>query len=127
MTHPIAILRHEEPVRFDSDRLEALCAEHGDDTAEEIIARALEQIAIKLAALEALYQAGDREEMDKLCNSLTRVARQIGMTTLARVARDVQACLRLDNPVNLAAVLHRLMRIGDSSVHAIWSVEDVSV
>lgn len=123
----VATLRHEEAVRFDADRLEALCLEHGDDTAEKVIAHALEQIAIKMASLEALFEANVYKEMDQVCSSLTIVAAQIGMTSLSRVARDVRACLKADDMVGLNATMGRLMRIGDNSVHAIWSVEDISV
>jgi hypothetical protein len=127
MTHPIAILKHEEAVRFDADRLETLCKEYGEAEAEQVIARALEQVAHKMAAVEALYHAGRLQELDRLCASLTMVAGQIGMTTMARVSRDVRACVAGGNPASLAATLRRLQRIGDNSVHAIWSLEDISV
>jgi hypothetical protein len=123
----VASLRHEEAVRFDADRLEALCREHGDDAAEKVIAHALEQIAIKMASLEALFEAKAHTDMERVCSSLTIVAAQIGMTSLSRVARDVRACLKVDDMVGVHATMGRLMRIGDNSVHAIWSLEDVSL
>lgn len=127
MTHPVIKLRHEEPVCFDADRLEALCQEVGETEAELVIARALEQIAIKLAALKAYHTMGEFTEMDKTCSSLAKVAGEIGMTTLARVSRDVRACLPTGNAAAIGATLDRLMRIGGNSAHSIWSLEDISV
>ena len=127
MTHPVIKLRHEEAVCFDADRLESLCQEFGDIEAEQVIARALEQIAIKLAALKAYHAMGDATEMDKTCASLSVVAGQIGMTSLARVARDVRGCLKVGNAAAIGATLDRLLRIGDNSAHTIWSLDDISV
>lgn len=123
----VAMLRHQEAVRFDAERLEALCRDHGEDAAEKVIARALEQIAIKMASLEALFFENSYQEMGQICSSLTRIAAQIGMTSIARVARDVCTCIEEDDSVAIAATMGRLQRIGDNSVHAIWSVEDISV
>lgn len=127
MMESVATLRYEEAVRFDAERLEALCKDYGEDAAEKVIARALEQIAIKMAALDALYFEKSYQDMDRMCSSLTLVAGQIGMTSMARVARDVRACIKENDVVGIAATMGRLRRIGDNSVHAIWSVEDISV
>lgn len=123
----VATLRYDEAVRFDVERLEALCRDHGEDAAEKVIARALEQIAIKMAALEVLFAEQSYAGMDQICASLTRIAGQIGITTMARVARDVRACVKKGDVVGIAATMGRLHRIGDNSVQAIWSVEDISV
>ena len=126
MTSNVAKLRLEEPVRFESERLEVLCLELGEDGAEQVIAQALEQIAVKISQVDALWQARDLDEIIFVCKGLSRAAGRIGMTTLARVARDVRLCAEAGAFIPLEATIERLQRIGDQSVHAIWPLEDIS-
>ena len=127
MTLNVAKLRVEERVRFDPMRLDALCHDLGEEGAERVIAQGLEQIALKVAQIAALWQTQDREEILLCGKSLVRVADRIGMETLAEVARDVQICAEDGNVVALGATIARLSRIGDQSVNAIWTLEDISV
>ena len=45
---------------------------------------------------------------------------------LARVGRDVLACLHRADVVALMSTHARLMRVGDRSIRAIWDLEDLS-
>lgn len=127
MTHNVATLRLEEPVRFDPDRLETLCHELGEEGAEQVIAQALEQIAVRNVQISHAWRDEDLGEIARQCKGMARIAGKIGMTTLARVAHDVRHCAERGSLNALSATLHRLERIGDQSVHAIWSLEDISV
>ena len=127
MTRNLAELQVEERVRFDPSKLEALCHELGEEGAERVIAHGFEQIALKVARIKAFAQAGAIDELLKVSRSLARVARRIGMETLAEVAHDVRRSASRGDPVALAATLARLGRIGDHSVNAIWTLEDISI
>ena len=126
MTLPVDCLRWAEKVRFDPKRLDELCIEMGDEGAERVIANALEQIAKTMEQIEVLMRQGDIDAIGRTCKSLSRIAGHIGMTTFACVARDVRYCAEARDHAGLAATYGRLSRISDHSVHAIWSLEDIS-
>lgn len=126
MTLPIDRLRWAETVRFDPKRLDELCVELGEDEAERIIAESLAQITTIIEKLDTLRKQQDLVAFIGLCRGLARVAGHVGMTTLAGVARDVRICAEAGDRTALAATYGRLTRISDHSVHAIWSLEDIS-
>jgi hypothetical protein len=119
-------LRPDEPVRLERARLAALYASAGEAQAEEIICRAMEELAQRLSALERAYAQGETAALARGARSLGAIAEQMGMTGLARVARDVALCAeRRDGPA-LGAVLSRLVRISDRSLTAVWDTADLS-
>lgn len=59
-------------------------------------------------------------------DGLIEVADQIGMHTLARVAKDVSFCVGKGDVVALGGTLARLLRVGDQSLSSIWN-EQTSV
>jgi hypothetical protein len=74
-----------------------------------------------------MYQQGALPDLRKSARSIAAIADQIGMQTLARVARDVTACVDTGDRTGLAATLARLMRIGERSLTAVWDLKDLSV
>lgn len=123
MAH-FAMLVHEEPVRFDPGSLEALYAQLGPVGAENVVCRAMEELALRLADLESLHRAGRLKELAKVARSLIAIADQVGLKSFARVAYDVAQCACRDDPVALGATLCRLERIGDRSLTAVWDMQD---
>ena len=119
MTH-LTRLRLDEPVRLEQDRLEELYASVGEAQAEEIICRAMEELAMRLALMERAYAAGDPAPIAKSARGLVRIAEQVGMTKLARVSADVADCALSRDMTALGATLARLMRISDRSLTAVW-------
>lgn len=112
---------------MDLDRLEDLFQQLGETSAEEVVSRALEEIAVRLAQTERHHRAGDLTQMRKSARSITAIAEQIGMTTVARVARDVTGCIDMADLTALAAVSARLHRTGERSLHEIWDLQGYSV
>ncbi len=127
MTSPVARLEWEEPIRFDPQRLEKLCSDLGDNGAEHAIAQTFEKICLITVKIKRLWDLNDIDAISDLCKSLSMIAGEIGMTTLARVARDVRYCATRGDRAALAATLARLERICERSIHAIWSLEDISI
>ncbi|MCB1338182.1 MAG: hypothetical protein KDK10_12270, partial [Maritimibacter sp.] len=58
---------------------------------------------------------------------LIAVAQQVGMTTLARVGRDVLELSQSYDAAAFGATVARLGRIGESSLMAVWDLQDLSV
>lgn len=115
----VVVLRREEGVRMDLDRLCTLRARIGLAAADAVIRRARGELA---ACLERLARLGgdprwiDFGDTADCARRIAGCARQIGLTSLAHVASDVAACARgCDGPA-LAATLARLLRIGDRSL-----------
>jgi len=120
-------MRPTEAVKVDHDRLGALYTEMGHSEAEDVVCRAMEELALRMAHCDRLYRAGDLGELRKSSRSLIAIADQIGMHLLAQVARDVTTNIDAGNPVALAATLGRLMRTGEGSLTAIWDLQDLSI
>ena len=120
----IRLLAPVERVRLDHDRLQALYDDLGDANAEDIVCRAMEELALRLALAEKAHRRGDQGELRRLARSLVGIAEQIGMNALARVAGDVAHCAEIGNGVALGATLSRLLRIGERSLSAIWDAEE---
>nr|WP_247651117.1 hypothetical protein [Roseovarius autotrophicus] len=117
-------MQQQERVRLDADRLETLYRQLGVRGAEDVVCRALEEIATRLAQAERDYRAARVSEMRKGCRSLIAMADQVGMSLLARVAGDVTGCIDADDGIALAATFARLLRIADRSLCEIWDMAD---
>jgi len=117
-------LRPEEPARFNPDKLEDLCLRIGENRAEAEVALALDRIAKALADLpDSKRIAGG---LRQVITNLRDDADLIGMSTLARAARNALDCLDTGHVVSLSAALARLERVGDRSIQAVWDLEDLS-
>lgn len=120
-------LVQEEHVRLDPDRLEALYLQLGENSAEDVVCRAIEELAIRLAHCERLWRDQDWMGLRKSARSLIAIAEQIGMTELARVAGDVTNAIDASDMAALGATLFRLIRIGERSLLAVWDLQDISI
>lgn len=123
----VTMLMQNEAVRLDQERLRALYGQLGEAGAEDVICRAMEELAIRLTCAERMYRSGQVSDLRKSVRSMAAIADQVGMYLLARVARDVTSVIDLGNENALAATLARLLRIGDRSLTAVWDIRDLSV
>ena len=123
----LTTLTPRESVRLDAERLELLYNKLGEDNADNVLCRAMEEMAIRIKQSEKLYRAGTVKELRKTVHSLIAIADQIGLQTLARVSTDVVASIDLGDWVALGATFSRLVRSSDQSLTAIWDLQDVTV
>ncbi len=123
----VTILAQTETVRVDSEKLESLYRQLGDVNAEDIVCRAMEELAVRLSQAEKLYRAGQFAELRKTARLIVAIAEQIGMQALSRGAGQVMDCVDLGDGTALAAVLARLIRIGERSLTQIWDIQDFSI
>jgi len=122
----VAILTHDERVHFDPDRLTELYAELGENAAENVVCRALEELSIKLRRIEAAFWSRDIKVVHENALGLVSVADQIGMHSLSKVAADVSGCVEVGDVVALGGTLARLLRVGDQSLSTIWDTQDAA-
>jgi hypothetical protein len=123
----LLVLKQNESARLDPERLGGLYRQLGDRAAEDVICRAIEELALRLTHCERLWRKQDRTGLRKAARSLIAIADQIGMTTLARVAADVTAAVDAGDAPAIGATLFRLMRIGEKSLTAVWDLQEFSV
>lgn len=116
-----------ESVQVNHDRLNALYGEMDPVNAEDVVCRALEELALRMAHCDRLYRNGELDDLRRAAKSMIAIAEQIGMDVLAQVAGDVMHCAKQRNHVALAATLGRLMRTGEGSLSAIWDLQDVTI
>ncbi|MEM6478522.1 MAG: hypothetical protein AAF841_08885 [Pseudomonadota bacterium] len=118
----VTVLAQDEAVQMDERALSALADQLGEAGAEGIISRAMEELANRLSLIERCYYQEDVETLWKASKGLIGIAEQIGLTSLAESARAVADCARKPDRVALAAVLNRLIRLGDRSLTAVWDL-----
>ncbi|QYX58656.1 hypothetical protein K1T73_14160 [Roseovarius sp. SCSIO 43702] len=121
------MLKQDEAVRLDSGQLEKLYEQLGEAGAEDVVCRALEELALRLAQTERAWREGRLAEMRKSARGLIAIADQIGLNTLAEVARDVTVCVDSGDANAQAATVMRLVRIGERSLSEVWDLQDVTL
>jgi len=115
----------DEPVNLDPDRIVVLYAELGQVAAERVLSAAMEDLAVHLVAIQMAVLDRQEQVILRGLDELGRLARQVGMRVLSQVARDLADCVTREDTVAQAAVLARLVRIGDRSLTAVWDLQDM--
>ncbi|MDJ0821140.1 MAG: hypothetical protein QNJ09_04910 [Paracoccaceae bacterium] len=123
----VIYLAPPERPRMDAAQLETLCNELGAHQAEDVVCRAMEELALRLCQVQELAINGPREDLYKGLKALGAIADQIGLCGVRQVSQDVMGCIADGDPVAEAATLARLARIGERSLTALWDLQDLSV
>ena len=116
-----------EKASLDQGRIETLYRQLGPRGAVDVVCRAIEERAVRLAHCARLWRMRHHGDLRKSARSLVAISDQIGMTTLARVARDVTEAIDCGDDAALSATLFRLIRIGERSLAAVWDLQDLSL
>jgi hypothetical protein len=127
MTAEVVTFRPKERVRQDSGPIVLMYRNMGTAAAEEVVTRALTELALTMTGLAARVRAGDVADMARQLRRLQRMADQLGMVSLGLVAQDVRHCLDQGDRIAFAAVWARLMRVAERSLAADRGLADQSV
>ncbi len=120
-------IRPLEQVTVDQEQLTALYAQLGEAGAEDVVCRALEELALRMSHCDRLYRENCWPDLRKNTRSLIAIADQVGMQNLSRVAGDVTCCIDAGDMIGIAATLSRLLRIGEKSLNAFWDMQDIKI
>ena len=123
----VSVLKLNEVVLLNRDRIVQLKRQLGERAAQDVLCRAVEEIALRLEQVTEQYMRQETAQMRKFTRSLLAIADQIGLDTLTMVADDVLCAIDFGDLVALAATHSRLLRIGQSSLTEIWEMQDVRV
>ncbi len=120
-------IRPTETVSVDQERLGSLYSQLGEAGAEDVVCRAMEELALRLSHSDRLHRELNWPDLRKNTRSLIAIADQVGMHMLSQVASDVTRCIDEGNYVAVASTLSRLIRIGERSLTAIWDLQDITI
>lgn len=123
----VCLLRPDEHVCLNPDRVVQLRRQLGDAAAKNVISRAMRDLALRLEQVQTHYVANQMDTMRKGVRLVFAIADQIGLDTLTMVAEDVLACIDSGDRVALAATQMRLVRSGKSSLREIWDLQELSL
>jgi hypothetical protein len=116
-----------ENVRLDPDKLGELYAQLGEAGAEDVVCRAIEELAVRLTHCERLWRQNNMADLRKNARSLIAISEQVGMNAMASIARDVTISIDNEDAPAVAAILFRLLRVGERSLTAVWDQQDIPV
>ena len=123
----VARFTHTERILIDARRMEALFSRLGHRRAEAYVPGTVEEMTDLLTALEAQYRKGAFDTLGTQARRISRMAADIGLTSLARVARDLGIVAPRGDRATLSAIWARLQRIGDRSLQQLWEQPGLSL
>ncbi|MFN4098202.1 MAG: hypothetical protein ACK4GT_00360 [Pararhodobacter sp.] len=127
MTYVIE-LRPSERILIDSAALGEVFKRLGSRRAEDFVMETVESISDTLAEVDAEIRTDDPlAAIAPRALYVSHLSEQIGLTSLARVARDLQNAALQADVVACRAVWDRLVRIGDGSLMLIWEQQGLSM
>ena len=101
---------------MDMETLARLHAVLGAKAAGDLIAVAREDLAHRLDAVAMAHVDCDFDGLARAARRIRRIAVEIGLPDLRRVADHVVDCLEQEEPTALAATVARLGRVGDKAL-----------
>jgi hypothetical protein len=118
MTGIVLAFRPKERVRQDSEPIALMYRNMGTSAAEQVVTRALAELAMAMTGLSDQVRARDMSDLGRQLRRLQRMAEQLGLVSLGQVAGDVRVCLDKGDPTAFAAVWARMMRVAECSLAA---------
>ena len=112
----VIMLRPDDRVRQDAEPIATIYRNLGAASAEQVVTRALTELALTMAGLATQVKARELGDMDRQLRRLQRMAENLGMVSLASIAGDVRQCLVRSEVTSFAAVWARLLRVAERSL-----------
>ncbi|MCU0827206.1 MAG: hypothetical protein MUE52_07315 [Tabrizicola sp.] len=122
----VTALAPREVVRQDVEAIAAIYRNLGAPTAEQMVTRALGELALTMAGLAEKVRCQDLRDLSRQIRRLQRLAEDLGLITLAQVAGDSRTCLDRADSTAFSAVWARLLRVAERSLAPISGSIDLS-
>lgn len=116
MTGKVTVLRPLERLCQDAEPVAAMYRDMGTKAAEQVVTRALGELALTMSGLAQQVRAHDLTDLSRQLRRLQRMSEQLGMVSLGLVASDVRSCLEVGDVTAFSAVWARLMRVAERSL-----------
>jgi len=118
MVGKVTALRPRERLCQDAAPVAAMYRDLGTAQAEQVVTRALGELALTMSGLAQQVRAHDLNDLARQLRRLQRMSEQLGMISLGLVSGDVRLCLEGGDVTAFAAVWARLMRVAERSLAA---------
>jgi hypothetical protein len=112
----VMALRPVERVKQDAEPIATIYRNLGAASAEQVVTRALTELAMTMAGLANQIRRHDLADVDRQLRRLQRMSENLGMVSLGVIAGDVRLCLGRSDGTAFAAVWARLMRVAERSL-----------
>lgn len=113
-----------EDAALDTSRILVLRQSLGDQRCREVVEEVVFHLSDRLSLLQGALAVGDTAEAQVLASRLASLSEQVGLAVFARVSRDLCACLAAGDPVSVASVEARLVRLGEDSLFSVMLYAD---
>lgn len=114
----VVALRPNDRVRQDAEPIATIYRNLGTASAEQVVTRALTELALTMSGLAAQVQAHDLADVTRQLRRLQRMSENLGLVSLGLIADDVRLCLERSDVTAFSAVWARLMRVAERSLSA---------
>jgi len=112
----------------ESVSLEPLPAMRDDgDPSFSLAEDAVEEMVVCLAAIEAAWATGEFRRLGGLLETLAEQAERAGLPDVVHVAAEVSRLLERRDDVALAAVIARLIRVGETSLATLLEISYLQI
>lgn len=122
----VVALRPNDRVRQDAEPIATIYRNLGTTSAEQVVTRALTELAVTMSGLAAKVQAHDLADMTRQLRRLQRMSENLGLVSLGLIAADVSACLERKDVTAFSAVWARLLRVAERSLAADRSMQGLT-
>lgn len=127
MSTRVMELRPKDRVQQDAEPIALIYRSMGTHAAEEVVNRALGELALTVSGLAQLVRRGEFADMTRQLRRIERMAVQLGLVSFGVVAVDAQACLNCSDMTAFAAVWARLIRVAEVSLATEQGTLDLQV
>lgn len=112
----IYVLRPNDRVRQDAEPIATIYRNLGTTSAEQVVTRALGELALTMAGLANQVRAHDLSDLTRQLRRLQRMSENLGLVSLGLVADDVRICMERSDVTAFASVWARLLRVAERSL-----------
>jgi hypothetical protein len=116
MSGNVTALRPKERVRLDAEPIASIYRNLGTSSAEQVVSRALGELALTLAGLVEQVRRRELAELGRGLRRLQRMADHLGMISLGLIAAETRICMDRADATAFAAVWARLIRVAEASL-----------
>ncbi|MDQ1847046.1 hypothetical protein Q9299_01990 [Gemmobacter fulvus] len=112
----VTALQPNEQLYQNAEPVAAMYRDLGTAQAEQVVSRALGELALTMSALVTQVRAHDLADLPRQLRRLQRMSDQLGMVSLGLVAADARICLDQADVTAFSAVWARLLRVAERSL-----------
>ncbi len=116
----------QEGVVLDTARIMILRRSLGDQRTREVVEEVVFHLTDRMGLLRDALDRGRSDEAQTLSARLAALSEQVGLTTFARVARDLTRCIEAGDEIAMASVSARLERLAEDSLFSVIRYADQS-